>query len=552
MSTEFLISFSIIMMMLSLVSERAANFFKLYFQGKILYIPFLYRLKTGWITHLKVRIEILAYKQPTPEAEKEREYRLMVINILIGIVIATLANANFFEIVKQISSSDTTASLSVRGFSGPFDNSKFIVGSFYMLFFIWSLSLILFSRLDEFHSQIKQYVYKYPFILWMIATLVLVLVGLWDTSLGWCLDIVTHSLGYIFVGLFLSLGSKFWHDLLDVLFKLKNTQQVLSDPKTYTDYNNADQLLALAETSRYEVAEKLFDLYKNEIATIPGVVSYGLNTIRDVRTNTFRKIIEVEFTTPEAQEQLLKLQNGSALFLNNNPFYLKDYMTLLPSEDIQIVSGIDEHPVCYAKNASIITDNNRGSFNVAILDNKYYAISNLHVFAENQELKKYHDDKSYVLKETRVQFVVGSETFYGTIDLDRIGFGNEDGESQDFCACMITGELYDAYNNFIERSRFETFPNNKMVMYGATSKYLEFNEITSLQASECNVDYGSFVRKMKLIKIDKTNGSLVQKGDSGSFVYYKIKKHTGIKICKGVIIAKSSNYSYMFRYFESQ
>ena len=263
------------MMMLSLVSERAANFFKLYFQGKILYIPFLYRLNTGWITHLKVRIEILAYKQPTPAAEKEREYRLMVVNILIGIVIATLANANFFEIVKQISSPDTGASLSIRGFVGPFDNSRFIVGSLYMLFFIWSLSLILFSRLDEFHSQIKQYVYKYPFILWIIITFVLVLLGLLDTSLGWCLDIVTHSLGYIFVGMFLSLGSKFWHDLLDVLFYAKKINGKRVDKASY-ESNNLKEFEEFITLSESEIIAKLYQDNLNYLKSLKNVISVGI------------------------------------------------------------------------------------------------------------------------------------------------------------------------------------------------------------------------------------------------------------------------------------
>ena len=35
--------------------------------------------------------------------EKEREYRILLINIIIGIAIATIANANFFQIVQKIS-----------------------------------------------------------------------------------------------------------------------------------------------------------------------------------------------------------------------------------------------------------------------------------------------------------------------------------------------------------------------------------------------------------------------------------------------------------------
>ena len=94
------IPFCIIMMMLSFISERAANFLKLYFQGKkitILYpaSPFL----------RSVRIELLSYEQPTEAGEKERAVRVLIINIIIGIVVACLANANFFQIVKAITDS---------------------------------------------------------------------------------------------------------------------------------------------------------------------------------------------------------------------------------------------------------------------------------------------------------------------------------------------------------------------------------------------------------------------------------------------------------------
>lgn len=41
------------------------------------------------------------------------------------------------------------------------------------------------------------------------------------------------ALGCIFTGFFISLGSKFWHDLLDMLFYAKNLKAIQSDPTTY-------------------------------------------------------------------------------------------------------------------------------------------------------------------------------------------------------------------------------------------------------------------------------------------------------------------------------
>ncbi|MEO7979272.1 hypothetical protein, partial [Flavobacterium sp.] len=279
--TGFLISFSIIMMMLSLVSERASNFIKLYFQSKEISIPFLYKEDNKWKYALTVKLQILAYKQPTAMAEKEREYRVMIINVLVGILMATLANANFFEIVSQISSQKdgNTEEIAIKGILANDLNSTIIAGAIYMFFFLWSISLILFSRLYEYKttkvgfnlSDSRKRVYTYPFLIWIFTTALIVIthtiikeyqlkIGILSDVFGSVnfIAIIRHIFGFTITGFFLSLGSKFWHDLLDVLFKLKNTQQVLSESKTYTDYDSADSLIAFAETSQYDIVEGLY------------------------------------------------------------------------------------------------------------------------------------------------------------------------------------------------------------------------------------------------------------------------------------------------------
>jgi hypothetical protein len=547
-STEFLIAFSIIMMMLSLVSERASNFVKLYFQGKTLYIPFFYRYNKKWITHLEVQLDILAYKQPTEAGEKEREYRLMVINIIIGIVIATLSNANLFEILKSIKSlKSETNVLPINGYDINDFDFRYFIAFMYFVLFIWSVSIILFSRLQEYDK--KNINYSYPFIVWVLATISLIIGGLFDHH--WCLLIIFNTIGYVLVGLFISLGSKFWHDLLGILFKLKNTQQILSDRRTFTDYDNEEKLLALANTSQYDVAEKLFEQYKNEIAAIDGVVSYGLNTVLDEKTKLFKKIIEVEFVNSNAQKMISELQNKSSIVINSNTFFLKNYLSILYTEDLKILSSIDSNPVCYAVNLSDSNKNSRGSFNVTIIDNKYYAVSNLHVFADKDELKKYNSNSNYIFKKTNVKFIIEGSEFYGAMALDKVKFGNENGESQDFCACEIDVNIFNAYNNLVKPDKLENFSLDKMIMFGSTSKFQEFRALQSLSASECEVRYDGFKRKMRLIKVGISKDSKVNYGDSGSFIYYKLRiNNETIQTYKGIIVAKSDNYAYMFRYFD--
>lgn len=167
-----------------------------------------------------------------------------------------------------------------------------------------------------------------------------------------------------------------------------------------------------------------------------------------------------------------------------------------------------------------------------------------------QKLEMYNRDKNYILKRTDVKFVIGGESiFYGKIDLNMINFDVKNGESQDFAACEIGGDLYNRYNEFTkDYLDIKNLPLDKMVMFGAASKQQTFNMITNFTATECKVNYKSFYRDMKLIKVD---GVKVTYGDSGSFVYYKQKiDNTTTFIRKGVIVAKSDNFSYMFRYMD--
>lgn len=58
-------------------------------------------------------------------------------------------------------------------------------------------------------------------------------------------------IGVTLTGCFISFGSKFWHDLLDILYQIKNTKRVLAEPETY----KVDNTKAL---------EELFDTYQSD------------------------------------------------------------------------------------------------------------------------------------------------------------------------------------------------------------------------------------------------------------------------------------------------
>lgn len=82
-------------------------------------------------------------------------------------------------------------------------------------------------------------------------------------------------IGTIITGLFMSMGSKFWHDTLDMLFAVKRLRQKASDPNSYKA-ENIEQLKEYVETSNYEIVKMAFDKNANHFYQIKGVHGCGI------------------------------------------------------------------------------------------------------------------------------------------------------------------------------------------------------------------------------------------------------------------------------------
>ncbi len=121
--------------------------------------------------------EDMRRKPATREEEKRIEVKVTGLNIVLSILIAIAANANLFRIMDA---------------ETPFQGMG------------W----------DDVHPEFSAQGFLNLFLLLLGCTL---------------------------TGLFISLGSKFWHDLLDLLLYTKNLKQKLSEPQTY-EATSADQL----------------------------------------------------------------------------------------------------------------------------------------------------------------------------------------------------------------------------------------------------------------------------------------------------------------------
>ncbi|EZH73670.1 hypothetical protein ATO12_17185 [Aquimarina atlantica] len=138
-----IIEATLILLILSLITEKVSNFIKMQFQG-------LY----------------LKYRES--QIEKEREKKIQTLTIVVGVVVALLAKANLFLLYDD----------------------KFEL--------FWT------------HTSEKE-------------------------------NILSNIIGSIIAGLFLSLGSKFFHDLLDMLLQVKNLKRKLND-KADWEFENIQQV----------------------------------------------------------------------------------------------------------------------------------------------------------------------------------------------------------------------------------------------------------------------------------------------------------------------
>lgn len=556
---EFLIAFSIVMLMLSFVSERVSNLLKLHFQDRTIWIPYPH-LKNKFKWGLQTKIRILAHRQPTDSMEKEREYRVLLINVIIGITIAAFSNANFFEIVDNIStipSDQQQKSFSIVS-GWKFDQLErygwyILGGGLYLFTLIWSLSLIFFNRLVENDNKLPAEQIRIPFYALMILTAIVFIISSFFKNFPF--TIFEHAFGFIITGLFLSLGSKFWHDLLDILFKYKNIHQRVNERSTYTDFDSPKKIIALANTSHYQVADELFKEYEDDIWNTDGVVSVGLKSRLDKIDGFFKRKIEVEYKNSRSQEKLLQLMERGSVTIEMNTFYLRDYLILIYTDDLiaafpitKAVATINsnqkirkEKPVFYAYNMN--SKSSIGSFGVFEKTGKYFAHSNLHVFASSADLKRFGRQNVQNLGDKFVGLVVGDKK-YDNIKISDFEFGNSGTWGMDYCYCEITRNIYEECNRLINTQSLKSeVTEDEMKMFGAVSKKMTFKKYR--ETTRCRVNYGSFVKELKLIKIESTYLN-IQKGDSGSIVNYKVNSVGGKAIFRqGIIVAKSAKYAYM-------
>lgn len=92
----------------------------------------------------------------------------------------------------------------------------------------------------------------------------------WDSKVGWKL------LGILCTGIFLSFGSKFFHDLLDTLLQIKNLKRKLNDPQTYQTGSVQELDAHLIKVTGGEVVKSAVNEHKKTMIAMDNVASIGM------------------------------------------------------------------------------------------------------------------------------------------------------------------------------------------------------------------------------------------------------------------------------------
>ncbi len=141
-----------------------------------------------------------------------------------------------------------------------------------------------------------------------------------NNSIGWQknadFDFNTF-VGCILTGFFISLGSKFWHDLLDLLLYSKNLKAKLSDERTYTAPKTIEQFDEYINMPDSKITDLALERYGDAISKIPGVVGVGSGLMK--KGNSKIGCLEVHFgdgLNLEAVKSEYSIQLKSGIAIN--------------------------------------------------------------------------------------------------------------------------------------------------------------------------------------------------------------------------------------------
>ncbi len=326
--------------------------------------------------------------------EKRREYRILKMNLFIGFLTSFLAHASFFDLLRNI------------------DNPGKVIG--------WpDLSIVISGNIN----------FGTPF---------------------------QFVIGCLFTGAFISMGSKFWHDLLDLLLYTKNLKEKLSQAETYK-FDKLEDLDQWLNVTQSDVVKKVFDENKEVLKNLKNVISVAIEN--DAQNNRFIKVVISDQDTHLIPKSLpYQLSNGITVPVNIKIVTSSPIMTQVkPLDDITN----EKRANSYGSFGCMVCFKNDRNQNPMLLSCYHVLKSSRHDF-----------DSFSVIGEEQIISPHNTNSFIG-----RLRFGVRSNEIDAAIMDVIDGTLINnllpsgaSISGYRELKYEEQFNNIAVMVYGANAK----------------------------------------------------------------------------------
>ncbi len=385
-------------------------------------------------------------KQPSELLEKKRERNIQRITFITAILVAILSNAN---LIQLISSDDPSKVLGLKNWGN-----------------------------------------TYP------------LSGERDFTL-------MPLIGCMLTSFFISVGSKFWHDMLDLLLQIKNFRRKLNDSRTFDNPQSVNQITEFIQTPEFKLAQIALDQNSQSIRSIPGVltVGRGYTLVGGQKTGC----IEVHVADAATAEKISK----------DFPITLSSGLTV-PVPVVVMITG--SKPVTHSLNAALSIGNKTKNLGLGTLGGffkdtttgEHYILSCFHVL---------NSDSNWTALPSTREIVLGSNGTQ-TIAEMIMGFRTDQIDAAIALIKKDTSISNDTIKNPKAIRKIETKDaiNETPVRIlgaktGSEQKGIIYND--SWDTELIYSDNNPWLLKDLLVLTNKANGSLIsmtQQGDSGALV----------------------------------
>lgn len=337
--------------------------------------------------------------------------------------------------------------------------------------------------------------------------------------------------GCLLCSFFLSIGSKFFHDLLSLVVQTKNLKKKLNEPEVYS-FDKISQLEQMLSATPGDYAQMAFDKYEKQLLQIPNVSWISKSIDSDSKEERYLINIYLKDDNSGNIPNVLHLQLPNGLDYPVKTKIVKNCGEITAHfGDINMGTGIGNMNSEESGSLGCFLKNNEG---------KYFFLTCYHVVQNglpDHYEQIYSSDKVSIVNRSQGNLLIG-ELIHGEInkyfDIALIKIEDNIDINLNFSCKNLTIKGV--------RKIDDTIKNTPITFNGFSSKCSK-GYVMELLASTSDVVFtGGLKRTFKDVLVLQRNGSrLSDKGDSGSVIV----DSKGLAV--GLVFAGDNKHTFAFR-----